>query len=315
MNTKEYDNTCIYEVFPGIVLCYEEVERKDLSRLIRERSLPEKEDEMIEISYCHEGQIECEFEGGICVYMGSGDLYAGLVKKYPQVNTSPVIKYRGISIYLYVDKLTKCMPEILKDAFIDINTFQKQLFPSEKHFIKVGKCISWVGGKIERIFLDLYNLPNLQKNVENSYFKIKILELILLLNEECSNQNESKSKYYLKSQTEIVKKVHDELIQNISRNLTIKQLSEKYNISESALKNCFRAMYGKSISKYIKEYRMEYAATMLRKTGETVMNISADVGYENQSKFAAAFKEVIGVNPIEYRKGDMMIYQNKSVRR
>lgn len=49
---------------------------------------------------------------------------------------------------------------------------------------------------------------------------------------------------------------------------------------------------------------------MLRKTDETVMNISATVGYENQSKFAAAFKEVIGVNPTEYRKGDMDAFEN-----
>lgn len=54
---------------------------------------------------------------------------------------------------------------------------------------------------------------------------------------------------------------------------------------------------------------MEYAASLLRKTDETVMNISASVGYENQSKFAAAFKELFGVNPKEYRKGDMTIYK------
>lgn len=76
----------------------------------------------------------------------------------------------------------------------------------------------------------------------------------MLLSENCSNQNESKNKYYLKSQTEIVKKVHDELIQNLSENLTLKLLSEKYNISQTALKNCFKVMYGKSIAKYIKDY-------------------------------------------------------------
>lgn len=302
---------CTHEVFPGIILNYEEFQYKDLSLFTNEKILPKIEGEMIEIGYCHEGCIECEFQGGVCVYMGNGDLYAGLMGKYPPINTFPVAKYKGISIYLYMDILTSSMPEILKDSLVDINTFKKQLFPSEKYFVKVGKCLDWLGGKIERIFLDLYSISSSSEAFRESYVKIKILEFLLLLSENCSNQNESKNKYYLKSQTEIVKKVHDELIQNLSENLTLKLLSEKYNISQTALKNCFKAMYGKSIAKYIKDYRMQYAAALLRKTEETVMNISAAVGYENQSKFAAAFKEFIGANPIDYRKGDMIICENQ----
>lgn len=307
IDIEDCGSICIHEVFPGIILNYEEFQYKELSLFANERILPKIEGEMIEIGYCHEGRIECEFEGGVCVYMGSGDLYAGLMGKYPPVSTFPVANYKGISIYLYINRLTQCMPEILKDSLINIKTFQKQLFSSEKHFVKVGNCINWVGGKIERIFLDLYSASNFPETVRDSYLKIKILELMLLLSEACSAENETKNKYYLKSQTEIVKNVHDNLIKNISENLTLKQLSEKYNISESGLNNCFKAMYGKSVAKYIKDYRMEYAASMLRKTDETVMNISAAVGYENQSKFAVAFKEAIGVNPTEYRKGDMII--------
>ncbi|MBN7575974.1 MULTISPECIES: helix-turn-helix domain-containing protein [Clostridium] len=301
---------CMHEIFPGIVLNYEEFKCKELSLFANEQVMPKISGEMIEIGYCHEGRIQCEFEGGVCVYMGSGDLYAGLMGKYPPVNTFPMAEYKGISIYIYIDEISKCLPEILKGAMIDIKTFQKRLFSSEKYFVKVGNCINWVGGKIERIFLDLFSLPDLPEAVIESYLKIKVLELILLLNENCANENETKNKYYLKAQTEIVKNVHDELIKNPSNNLTLKQLSEKYNISQSGLSNCFKAIYGKSIAKYIKDYRIEYAASLLRKTDETVMNISATVGYENQSKFAAAFKEVIGVNPTEYRKGDMDAFEN-----
>lgn len=298
---------CLFEVFPGIVLRYEDFENKDLASVVNKGIIKE---EMIEISYCNEGKIECVFEGGGCVYMGSGDLYAGLVDKYPPVvNTLPVEKYKGISIYLHINKLSYSMPEILNYALDDINEFKEKLFPSEKYFWKVGNCINWVGGKIERIFLDLNNLPDLEEKAKDNYIKIKVAELLLLLSETCANENKAKNKYYLKSQTEIVKNIHKEIINDLSKNVTLKELSDRYGMSQIGLKNCFKAMYGKSIAKYIKDYRMEYAACQLRKTDETVMNISASVGYENQSKFAAAFKELFGVNPTEYRKGDMTIYK------
>jgi AraC-like DNA-binding protein len=201
------------------------------------------------------------------------------------------------------------MPEILNYALDDINEFKDKLFPSKKYFWKVGNCINWVGGKIERIFLDLNNLPDLEEKAKDNYIKIKVAELLLLLSETCANENKAKNKYYLKSQTEIVKNIHDEIIKDLSKNFTLKELSDRYGMSQIGLKNCFKAMYGKSIAKYIKDYRMEYAASLLRKTDETVMNIAASVGYENQSKFAAAFKELFGVNPTEYRKGDMTIYK------
>lgn len=301
---------CLFEVFPGIVLRNENFENRDLASVVNNEIIKYIEEEMIEISYCHEGKIECVFEGGGCVYMGSGDLYAGLVDKYPPVvNTLLVEKYKGISVYLYINKLSYSMPEILNYALDDINEFKDKLFPSKKYFWKVGNCINWVGGKIERIFLDLNNLPDLEEKAKDNYIKIKVAELLLLLSETCANENKTKNKYYLKSQTEIVKNIHEEIIKDLSKNFTLKELSDRYGMSQIGLKNCFKAMYGKSIAKYIKDYRMEYAASLLRKTDETVMNIAASVGYENQSKFAAAFKELFGVNPTEYRKGDMTIYK------
>ncbi|WP_238919075.1 AraC family transcriptional regulator [Clostridium sp. YIM B02555] len=307
---EENIDICLFEVLPGIVIRYEDFENKDLVEVANKVNVKDIQDEMIEISYCHEGNIECVFEGGGCVYMRSGDLYAGLVEKYPPiVSTLPAAKYKGVSIYLYVNKLSYSMPGILNYALGDINEFKEKLFPTEKYFWKVGNCINWVGGKIERIFLDLNNLPNLKEKAKDNYMKIKVVELLLLLSETCANGNKAKNKYYLKSQTELVKNIHDEIINDLSKNFTLKELSDRHGISQIGLKNCFKAMYGKSIAKYTKAYRMEYAAAMLRKTDETVMNISASVGYENQSKFAAAFKEVFGVKPTEYRKGDMATYK------
>jgi AraC-like DNA-binding protein len=47
---------------------------------------------------------------------------------------------------------------------------------------------------------------------------------------------------------------------------------------------------------------MNAAAVMLRQTNESVISIALDLGYDNASKFASAFKDVMGKTPSEYRK-------------
>ena len=47
---------------------------------------------------------------------------------------------------------------------------------------------------------------------------------------------------------------------------------------------------------------MMSAAKILKDTNKNILEIAGDYGYENGSKFSAAFKKVMGVSPSEYRK-------------
>ena len=52
----------------------------------------------------------------------------------------------------------------------------------------------------------------------------------------------------------------------------------------------------------MKEYRIKQAAVLLRQTQATIAEIANKVGYENQSKFATAFRDILKIAPAEYRK-------------
>ena len=54
---------------------------------------------------------------------------------------------------------------------------------------------------------------------------------------------------------------------------------------------------------YIGAGRLRQAAELLRQTNRTVLDIAGQFGYDNASKFAKAFRDVIGVSPREYRSG------------
>lgn len=73
-------------------------------------------------------------------------------------------------------------------------------------------------------------------------------------------------------------------------------------MSLTALKDCFKAVYGKPIHAFQREYKMQAATRLLITTEMSVAEISGRLGYENPNKFSTAFKEVLGLAPSEYRK-------------
>ena len=107
---------------------------------------------------------------------------------------------------------------------------------------------------------------------------------------------------YSAEQLDTIRRVHDLLTENLDRRYTIEELSRRFLINPSSLKEMFKAVYGKSLAAHIKEHRMELASKLLRETGLSIAEIAERVGYENQSKFSAEFKKSVGCLPTEYRK-------------
>lgn len=101
----------------------------------------------------------------------------------------------------------------------------------------------------------------------------------------------------------IIRQVHDELLHHMERRVTIEALSRQYHINPTTLKTAFKARYGNSIAAHIKEHRMERAAQLLQTTDQSIAEIAQAVGYDSQSKFAAAFKSYFHTLPKEYRRG------------
>lgn len=106
----------------------------------------------------------------------------------------------------------------------------------------------------------------------------------------------------LSEQVKIVHKVHNYLIDNLEKRITIESLSKQFLINPTTLKDTFKSVFGCSIAAHIKEHRLEHAAELLTTTAASVSEIAAAVGYANQSKFSASFYEFYHSSPLEYRK-------------
>jgi AraC-like DNA-binding protein len=99
----------------------------------------------------------------------------------------------------------------------------------------------------------------------------------------------------------LAESVCDYLMECMDQHITIRQLSERFHVSQTHLKNNFKQRYGKSVYAYIRTEKMQAAAQTLRETNATVLEVAGCYGYSNGSKFAKAFHDVIGMTPKEYR--------------
>ncbi len=107
---------------------------------------------------------------------------------------------------------------------------------------------------------------------------------------------------YPAGQVETIRRVHEALTEDLACRITIEELSRRFLMNPSTMKEVFKAVYGQSIAAHIREHRMERAAALLRETDTSVAQVAASVGYESQSKFSAEFRKTCGMLPTEYRR-------------
>ena len=133
-------------------------------------------------------------------------------------------------------------------------------------------------------------------DTENARFLHDMLEQVMTLT--CPAQLDAAQA----SPEEVARQVHAYLTEHLDQRMTVEALARQFLINTTTLKSAFRRVYGTSIAAHMKVHRMHKAARLLRETSDSVAHIARSVGYESQSRFTTAFKEVVGVLPTVYRR-------------
>ncbi|MBE6071866.1 MAG: helix-turn-helix transcriptional regulator [Clostridium butyricum] len=247
----------------------------------------------IEINHCQIGRYECSYvDGGYC-YMSPGDLSIGSLMKKKISSSFPLSHYHGITIVIKFDEIPEELSYVLEFLSIDLEYIRTFVCDENRY------CVVRDNESIEHIFSELYFVREKRKE---GYMKIKVLELLLFLSDLNIEKELSETKYYNRKHVEIIKKVRNFIIKDITKHYTISQLSEYFNISSSTLKMCFKGVYGSTIYSYLRMYRLQTAQKLLLENSKNITEIAECIGYENPNKFSSAFKKEFGVSPKEYRK-------------
>lgn len=275
-----------YNVFPGIELAFYSVHMDCFVIGV------EKKGNFMEIHHCREGRMEQGRENGN-VYIMPGDLSVTVKRQHLSEYSFPLCHYHGISIGIDTDAAPECLSCFLEDVNIRPRELAKRLCGKENCFIVRSQAY------IEHIFSELYSVP---ESCRKGYFKVKILELLLVLGSVSPENNSASALSLSKMQTDIAKKAAAWLSENLDRQTTVAELSGRFHVSQTHLQNAFKGVYGVPVSSYIRILKMQSAALRLIHTDTSILEIAAEFGYSNAGKFASAFHKIMGETPGEYRK-------------
>ncbi len=89
--------------------------------------------------------------------------------------------------------------------------------------------------------------------------------------------------------------------QHYPEDLTLEDIAESANVSKSECLRCFNLTLQTTPYKYLMEYRLSKAAELLKRTDQSISDVSACVGFHQVSHFGKCFKGKTGYSPREYR--------------
>ncbi len=277
----------IYRVFDGVYLMYNDFHLAHCySRFTSCANL-------LCIDHCREGRMEHRMEQDLHYYIEAGDMRVDRRVHHTGDVDFPLSHYHGITIGFFMEQAEKAIYEAMPTISVDIAFLAQKFCSGDRLYILRQNSA------IEHIFSELYHVPS---KIRMDYFKIKVMELLVFLGALELADYRDERPYFYSSQIEKIKSVHQLLTEELSLNYTTEELAKRFDISVGALKTGFKGVYGSPIYTYIRTYKMNIAASMLvtdRK--KKIIDVAASVGYDNPSKFAAAFKELFGMSPAEYR--------------
>ena len=255
----------------------------------------DKNANVICFDHCKEGRIELD--------TGKDVVYSVLQEKQLRIDDRrhhsghvlmPLNHFHGISIYVNVDLAAQGITEIMPRFSVSIQELKYKFCTEGVPYIIKNDVM------VESIMACLYDPP---ANIGSDYYKIKILELLLYLDTVEMQEKIRKEVHAFYGYADKLREIHAQITENLSVHFTIKELSEEYDIPQTELKNSFKAVYGDSIYSYLRRYRINMAASMLIKNLDlSITSIARFVGYKSTGKFSAAFRQIIGTTPLNYRK-------------
>ena len=237
-----------------------------------------------------QGQITCLMNGQKFSLM-PGQTYISYLPltiefKYTDENGSePVL---GLGLRLDAQKLSKILFEIEKIRVID----SKELFFSsvvrgkidEKVLSPFGQLMKYMKSPLERDVLSNYV-------IEEIYFRL------------LTSSQGGYFKYWLEKNTSLTKiySVLNYINEHINDQMSINELVQLANMSESTLHKRFKEMFQMSPMQYVKSLKLNRSRTFLN-MGHSVSDVALSVGYSCSSQFSREFKRFFGVSPSKLPK-------------
>lgn len=263
-----------------------DVQGMDFSALEHNRSLM--------LNYSFLGRYEMQLPDNRYVYVNSNIL--SVDASPPFVRTIiPIGKYKGMEITINLDLVEQSPPASWKDCGIELKVLQASL--KRTH----GSYLAQVTPEYDRKIRLLGEHMN-QADWTIEAYRYYVLCLLWELQNESHDHVLFHPVFLTTGQRAAVVRTQEILTKDLSKRFIITDLAKAEGISAATLKKNFALVYGKPISAFLKEQRVEQAKELLTQSKQSMEEIASRVGYENQGKFSVMFRKETSVTPMEYRR-------------
>jgi DNA-binding response OmpR family regulator len=132
----------------------------------------------------------------------------------------------------------------------------------------------------KELVFKIHNLTELKKNIEIKY-KIYLIKTDNLKH----------------SDTLFFRKLDDLIFQNINTTVRVNYLAKSLGVSKSALEKKVNKVTKKNISRYIREYRLEFSIKLIENGVTSIKVIYNQSGFNSASYYSRCFKDYMGITP------------------
>ncbi|WP_322969133.1 AraC family transcriptional regulator [Faecalibacter sp. LW9] len=247
----------------------------------------------IQFYFCTKGSLTFNFNNGIYkinLVEGRSFLFY-----YPSLDLPLNLNINADSkvciVVLKIEKLYQLFAEHgIQDNFIsniNLNQFYQekiftapiQLALSQIEEMKMAPEFErlYLIGKMYELFTLYFSSPTIEETDQNPFI---------------SNDIQAKK----------IKEIRNMLLENLIHPPTLKEISEKYSISEYLLKDGFKKLYNNTVYGFVLDKKLEIAKARLEEGEMKVKEIAFEIGYENPSHFISAFKKKYGITPKQFTK-------------
>jgi AraC family transcriptional regulator len=88
---------------------------------------------------------------------------------------------------------------------------------------------------------------------------------------------------------------------HIAESMTVRALARFVYLSSSRFRHAFEQSFGMPPHRYIVQQRIERAKALLASSAWSITEIGLALGFSQTRSFSAAFRNVTGITPIDYR--------------
>ena len=279
----------VYHLFSGIEVAFVSVHMSQFDFGVLEQG---RGDHYACLHYCREGRMEQQMDREF-FYLMPGDCSIAMENRQRKQFRLPLGHYHGIVIGIDPDRVEEPLKSYLDHCGCPPGESLAHICGGRSHIVLRSSEIAC------RYFESLYEGGDDQRL---DYLRVRLPELFLRMKQAKTDRSYFDRSFVPRTQVELVKAVSEHISQNLNGKITVKDLTRQFGISDTALQNAFRSVYGMPVISFIRAQKMQKAAQILIHTDRTIDKIATEFGYENESKFSAAFKKIMGDPPGVYRR-------------